>query len=224
MMKFYPTLLSFMLFLCIGNISMTAQNAQEFNLENNRLRQPLYFNGEEGLVKFCNLIKGEDYKIWANGNKKGCSATIKHKSSEETAGTSVMTFTATEECMEFLFQKDLTDKGCDGEQYVSIGCQTCNSEKNDFQKQMALGVAGGFDDETLIKNVFIGGGCFDVENVEGKGAQEGKGIFSGGHSSISIGDGVILSSGSIYDAMGPNNGEGTGQNVGGDTADPDLSL
>ncbi len=192
-------------------------------MEENRLRQRMYFKETAQEIRFCDLIEGEQYTIWAVSSK-GCSPTVKHKTSEEMGGQSTMTFTAVSACMDFIFQKDLSDPDCDGEQVVSIGCQTCQQEKTLMDKMLALGVAGGIDDETLIKQIFIGGGCFDVENVEGKGSADGKGTFAGGSSTIGIEDGVILSSGNIYDALGPNIGEGTGQNTGGGSADPDLSL
>ncbi len=223
MKRFYPTLFLLILFSIFGNGIIEAQQVQELNLENNRLRQRMYFKEVEQEIKFCNLIEGEQYTIWALSGE-GCSPTIRHKTSEETGGETTMSFTAVSECMDFMFQKDLSDPACGVEQVVSIGCHTCQQEKTLLDKMMSLGVANGIDDETLIKQIFIGGGCFDVENVEGKGSQVGKGTFAGGSSTIGIEDGVILSSGNVFDALGPNNAEGTGQNTGGGNADADLSL
>ena len=73
-----------------------------------------------------------------------------------------------------------------------------------------LTVAGGFSDQHLIQEVFIGGGCFDVNNVAGIGPAGSKGTFSNGGASIFIDDGVIISSGSINNAPGPNNSNSSG--------------
>lgn len=74
---------------------------------------------------------------------------------------------------------------------------------------------------SLIKDIFIGGGCFDVSNVSGIGGSTQIGEFSGGASSIQIESGVIIASGNVANANGPNVGGGTGNNAGG-SSDPDL--
>ncbi len=58
--------------------------------------------------------------------------------------------------------------------------------------------------EELVRDIFIGGGCFDVSNVKFTGSADAKGYFSNGNSSINIGDGVILASGDVNNAVGPN--------------------
>ncbi len=74
---------------------------------------------------------------------------------------------------------------------------------------------------SLIKDIFIGGGCFDVSNVSAIGGSTQIGEFSGGASSIQIEAGVIIASGNVSNANGPNSGGGTGNSAGG-SSDPDL--
>ncbi|MFK7774392.1 MAG: choice-of-anchor L domain-containing protein [Saprospiraceae bacterium] len=75
----------------------------------------------------------------------------------------------------------------------------------------------------LIEDVFIGGGCFDVTNVQLIGSSQGVGSFSNGSTSIGFDDGVVLSSGAINLVSGPNNQEGSGSTTGGGS-DSDLQL
>jgi hypothetical protein len=64
---------------------------------------------------------------------------------------------------------------------------------------------GGFTPEQLIKNVFIGGNCFEVKNIKYTGDSACIGKFSGGKKGINIEDGVIMTTGNIKTAEPPNN-------------------
>ncbi len=57
--------------------------------------------------------------------------------------------------------------------------------------------------EQLIQNVFVGD-CFEVFNISAIGSLQGIGHFSGGEGSIGFSEGVILSTGAVMDATGPN--------------------
>ncbi len=74
---------------------------------------------------------------------------------------------------------------------------------------------------SLIRDIFIGGGCFDVTNVTSLGGSTQIGEFEGGASSIQIEAGVIIASGNVANANGPNDAGGTGNSAGGGS-DPDL--
>ena len=56
----------------------------------------------------------------------------------------------------------------------------------------------------LIKDIFIGGDCFEVENIRYSGSPDAIGVFQSGERSINIEKGVILSTGNINNAEGPN--------------------
>jgi hypothetical protein len=74
-----------------------------------------------------------------------------------------------------------------------------------------------------IVNSLIGTGV-TVENIQITGAKEAIGFFNGGISEgIGIESGVILSSGDIADAAGPNDADGTGQSLN-QPGDEDLDL
>ncbi|MEM6964021.1 MAG: choice-of-anchor L domain-containing protein [Bacteroidota bacterium] len=72
----------------------------------------------------------------------------------------------------------------------------------------------------LIEDVFIGGGCFDVTNVQLIGGAAGVGSFANGTASIGFDSGVVLSTGNIATVTGPNNsGSAGGDNGGGSDVD-----
>ncbi len=58
--------------------------------------------------------------------------------------------------------------------------------------------------EQLVKDVFIGGDCFEVRNIKYSGDRKAIGSFSDGKESLDIERGVILSTGDIENAHGPN--------------------
>ncbi len=74
----------------------------------------------------------------------------------------------------------------------------------------------------LIEDVFIGGGCFDINGPESRGNNNQLGTFDNGQEAIDIQSGVILSTGSVVSAAGPNNLSST-SGGGGPGGDPDLS-
>ena len=56
----------------------------------------------------------------------------------------------------------------------------------------------------LVEDVFIGGDCYDVSQVEFTGHNLTKGTFANGLTNVGFTDGVILGSGYISNAPGPN--------------------
>ncbi len=80
------------------------------------------------------------------------------------------------------------------------------------------------DPQFLIQNVFIGGGCFDVSNTTSGGTSSQIGTFGNGASSINISNGVILSTGNVVNAAGPNNSPSMSSGFGNAGNDPDLAV
>ncbi len=110
--------------------------------------------------------------------------------------------------------------------YVSIVCETC--KKKDLKSFMesinaTLEVSGGQSAEALVKDVLIGGNCFDITGVtyEGNGGQIG--TFSNGQTNIGFNTGVIMATGDISLAPGPNDQDGASAGYGSSTPDGDLA-
>lgn len=63
---------------------------------------------------------------------------------------------------------------------------------------------GGYDVETLVRDIFVKGGCENVSNIRSSGHRDGIGYFEQGQSTIGLSEGVILATGAIKNAEGPN--------------------
>ena len=106
--------------------------------------------------------------------------------------------------------------------YVSISCVGCAIKYNEpSQADMAVLTVENAGAEELIREVFIGGNCFDVTNVTFSGAGE-IGKFFNGLTNIGFETGMIMCSGSINVAPGPNNSDSAGGGGSGG-GDPDLA-
>ena len=78
--------------------------------------------------------------------------------------------------------------------------------------------------EELIKDIFIKGECENVSNVEAIGNSLGIGYFQGGNNAFGFADGIILSSGNISLAEGPNVSVESGMGFGDNTGDDDIDV
>lgn len=77
--------------------------------------------------------------------------------------------------------------------------------------------------ERLVTEVFATDRCKTIFNVERIGDNpEGVGYFSGPQDIVGFERGIILSTGNITDAVGPNMSTKTGSKLSGPTSDPDL--
>lgn len=78
-----------------------------------------------------------------------------------------------------------------------------------------------FSDQELVEDILLKGFCKNVENVRVKGENFSVGHFSSGEVTIGIDEGIIISTGNIASASGPNNSPRTSEIIG-TTGDPDL--
>jgi 3D (Asp-Asp-Asp) domain-containing protein len=83
-------------------------------------------------------------------------------------------------------------------------------------------VTGNISAEELIKKVFIGGDCFDVSNVKYTGDPVSVGKFNGGKNALKINNGIVMTTGTIKSAEGPNDNANYGYTVNDVTEDKDL--
>lgn len=109
--------------------------------------------------------------------------------------------------------------------YISLVCETCVKKKlKDVMKDMAtIEVAGGQTAEELVKEVLIGGNCFDITNVtfDGQGGQIGS--FSSGLTNVGFATGMVMATGDISVVVGPNDSDNASAGYGIATGDADLA-
>jgi hypothetical protein len=108
--------------------------------------------------------------------------------------------------------------------YLSLICESCVKKKlKDVVQDMAvIEVAGGQSAEDLVKEVLIGGNCFDITNVTytGQGGQIGS--FSNGLTNVGFATGMVMATGAISVVVGPNDSDNASAGYGISTPDGDL--
>lgn len=205
-------------FLMLSSVTSFAQSTYNINLTDDKRREEINFVGNELNVHVCGLEVGQTYQVWAV--KMGCNPKLKLAGPGQFSNT--QTFVANSDCMDFVLQKDLSSPSCKaGTVWFSIGCSTCSKKSDPFSKISCSANPSG---TYLIQDVFIGGGCFDITNVQTIGADQGRGTFTDGVSTVNMDQGIVLTSGNVAIANGPNNSNSAGANVGGPTSDVDLNL
>jgi gliding motility-associated-like protein len=88
---------------------------------------------------------------------------------------------------------------------VSISIEKILPQQDELKIMSNLTVNQSVSPTQLVEDIFIGGDCYDVDAVEFSGHNSTKGSFSNGQTSVGISDGIILGSGFISNAIGPNN-------------------
>jgi gliding motility-associated-like protein len=78
--------------------------------------------------------------------------------------------------------------------------------------------------EELVQDIFVNGACETITDINQIGDSRGIGYFEQGSASIGMPRGVILSTGPISNASGPNTATDRSGNFNDNTGDPDLNL
>ncbi len=97
-------------------------------------------------------------------------------------------------------------------------------EKKMANPQAGLDISSDFSVEELVRDVFIKGGCKNVFNIKAIGKQDGIGFFNNGTAAISLNRGIILATGPIENAKGPNSAIDKSGNFSDFTGDIDLDI
>lgn len=88
-----------------------------------------------------------------------------------------------------------------------------------------LEVSPDFTAEDLVRDVFASGQCETIFNIQRIGSNpNGIGFFQGPDTIVGFDRGIILSTGNVVDATGPNSDTDVGSELEGDVTDPDLDL
>ena len=77
--------------------------------------------------------------------------------------------------------------------------------------------------EELVQDIFVHGTCNTISNIKAIGEKKGIGYFENGQSSIGMSRGIIIATGPIQNAQGPNNATDESGNFYDDSGDPDLN-
>ena len=108
--------------------------------------------------------------------------------------------------------------------YTFFPHRTPSKQVVDNPPKAGLDIANNFTVEQLVKDVFIKGGCKNVFNIKAIGKLDGIGFFNNGSSAISLNRGIILATGPIENAKGPNSQTDKSGDFADFTGDVDLDI
>ncbi len=188
------------------------------------LRQELTaFSGEQEIA-LCGLEPGEDYLIAVNPFR-GDDIELLINVSDQQLTKSFLEFTAEKACETFTLMLKADTPNSKHSIYFSAQRKYAVPLKTLSGPEFLpnISVDPSPTAQQLVDDVFIGGDCFEIANVIQLGLNSQLGSFSEGTSSISIEDGVIISTGNVTSATGPNVQGGTTGGGTGFGVDPDLT-
>jgi hypothetical protein len=178
-------------------------------------------------IMLTGMRVGETYQIIVSANPPydpGCVPVISTHQIENSASVNTgMAFAATAKEMGLILQFPCSWPEDLPPQYtISIACASCKSTKSNGTPDAVLSVVE-MDPESVVEEVLVGGDCFDANNIFFCGGFNALGKFSGGLTNLGFENGMILTTGSIDLAPGPNNLDDAGSTVGSCDPDPDLA-
>lgn len=199
-----------------------------------KMRAPVDIQGNRAIIALCDLVPGNTYYAIAAGRYQGQTASFTLHAADITATQQTtypnsVRFTATATCMELRLQASDVQENTSIPIYLSVKCESCpeaNAWKTNLVKATGaavLDVQGGQSAEELITGTLVDGECFDVENVTFFGEEGQIGTFSNGATNIGFDNGIIIATGDISVAPGPNFTDSADDGYGNETPDGDLS-
>jgi len=165
-------------------------------------------------LEVCNLIQGEEYEYFIYFDRGQKPYKIELKSDVKGTGS----FFAESTCKTFEFETTQTLKTGD---FFYFDIKKRKAKKENQKKQMTFDVEPSDDPNALIRNIFQNNRCFEI--IESSISFTGNiGSYENGDA-IGTSDGIIMSTGDVEYAEGPNNSTGNLQGFGGAEIDNDLS-
>ncbi|MEM9920496.1 MAG: hypothetical protein AAF990_20530, partial [Bacteroidota bacterium] len=168
----------------------------------------------EQLLPLCQLQPGHRYTLFLNDPGLEAIHTTQMRMASpgrqlSGADAKHLRFVARSDCEEILLYNSNFSAPYD--LVLSLGCDDCADPKASVQAPISsraarIETAEGTPANTLIQDVFIGGDCFDVDDnsITFTGENNARGTFSSGTDVIDIETGVLLSTGRVATAQGPN--------------------
>jgi len=200
-----------------------AQNPASVALAENTLRAEIDLVEGTQIIEMCGLKPGETYGFQFRGTPADLclgQVTIINGGFSQVGIGNPISFKAVQECVTLELDVACAQMMKSMSVWMSAYCLSCKRPAE--ESGLRYGVSPNGDADYLIREVFIGGGCFDVSGVSVIGNDAGLGEFDGG-GPIGIDRGVIMASGNVENSLGPNNAGGAGNSLGA-AGDPDLNL
>ena len=168
---------------------------------------------QERHIEICNLKIGVDYEYTFNFNRGKEPFEVKLASGSQIS--KITSFTADATCKSFDF---LVGSTVESNQMLRLNLREKNQSTT--KKQMAFDVISSDDPSLIIKDIFQNNKCFEI--IESSITYRGNlGTYENG-SFLESPQGIIMSTGNVEYAEGPNDTSGNEETNGGEVSDPDL--
>lgn len=226
-----------MLLLVITQVSLWGQQADSVVavvIDGVQQRHVISAQATDQALTINNLIPGETYSLIVaeDPSLAGCMPSI---STEDPAiavqsydpALHLMVFKAQAASHQFTLHYPCAwDVSNPPRHYLSLACKSCKKASiSEYLKasQATIVVEGGYSAEDLIKDVLIGGNCFDVSGVTYTGNAGQIGKFSQGQTNIGFSTGMVMATGDISVCVGPNDSDNASAGYGASVYDSDLA-
>lgn len=107
---------------------------------------------------------------------------------------------------------------------LALSVWTFFQSENLPMPESGIRVSNDYTPETLVRDIFAKGTCDNISNIRSIGSTRGIGYFQNGQSTIGMDQGIIISTGQVADAQGPNQYGDQSGNLGSNDNDPDLKM
>ena len=195
--------------LLANNTTLCAQNLDTLSADN--IREFLYQVKPQQEYLLTDLEKGRYYSVQFTSYEEeiNCfpsfnNANLQTRITEEETTYRTYRFQAQAETEIIQLEVPCSNLSNLKDYLFTILCDDCLPSPKQ-RNQAGITIEPNVAEETLIRDVFLGGNCFAVENISYSGTDAQKGVFRNGLSSVNAEEGVILSTGNVRDAVGPNN-------------------
>lgn len=228
MKKNLLSLLSLLIVLISSNM-LISQSDISININGkNLLRDVVFPTQETSNLQICGLQIGKSYTIYTGNNSQNYSYLSTNELNTEQHNIS---FTANADCEIVYLHSDFVA----GERapFISVNCIDCvvrpaqeSPLVENIDPRITITATPNANADYLVRDIFIGGGCFDITGASINGPLISIGTFNGGAPVFGpeFDNGIILSTGSIF-SVGPpgtNIENSANTNTMGNSGDPDL--
>lgn len=236
----HPLTLALFVLCFFFTATLSAQQNLTVQMNGAKMRAPLEVLAGGNTITLCDLIPGNTYLLIGNGAAAGQEVEFEIAASASTLiaakdiviqedRKNALRFTALSACVEFQVTALAELQSATIPMFLSVKCETC-PEVNAWKEKIlgksamsVLEVSTGISAEDVVRNVLIGGNCYDVDNVTFNGQGSQVGTFSNGLSNIGFSEGMILTTGNAEVAVGPNDANNASDGFGTSTPDANLS-
>ncbi|MCB0643935.1 MAG: choice-of-anchor L domain-containing protein, partial [Phaeodactylibacter sp.] len=192
-------------------------------------RQLVFLHDFEESIALCDLTPGATYLVQLNAayayELEDCLPVFyTFPVSPQKISDKAFRFVADANCANFTIVNSCGTAMQKLPAYLSITRQGGQGPKPiDLPEAPAISTNSSVSITSMITNTFIGGNCYEISNITSAGNNNAFGTFSNGLTSIGLDQGIVISSGNIANATGPNNDTGSTTDFGIFANEPDLA-